>query len=141
MLAGILLTFARSLGEFGATLMVAGSIPGKTETIPIAIYFAAESGAMDQALWLVLIMLSISLGVITGVNYWLENKQNRFLSHAERCEPAEFLSLKARRRRPAKERAPSRDAERLRDYFLIATVSFLFLASLVNIRSNRRKLS
>ncbi len=83
LIAGILLTFARSLGEFGATLMVAGSIPGKTETIPIAIYFAAESGAMDQALWLVLIMLAISLGVITGVNYWLEKKQDGFLSHAE----------------------------------------------------------
>jgi molybdate transport system permease protein len=69
LLAGTLLAFARALGEFGATLMLAGSIPGKTETIPIAIFFAAEGGDMQQALWLVIIMLAISLGVITGVNY------------------------------------------------------------------------
>jgi molybdate ABC transporter permease protein len=74
-LAGTLLAFARALGEFGATLMLAGSIPGKTETIPIAIFFAAESGQMDQALLLVIIMLAISLGVITAVNY--ETKGNR----------------------------------------------------------------
>ena len=69
LIAGILLTFARALGEFGATLMLAGSIPGKTQTIPIAIFFAAESGAMDRALGLVIILLVISLGVILGVNY------------------------------------------------------------------------
>ena len=67
--AGISLTFARALGEFGATLMLAGSIPGKTQTIPIAIFFAAESGAMDRALGLVIVLLVISLGVIVGVNY------------------------------------------------------------------------
>ncbi len=70
LIAGTLLTFARALGEFGATLMLAGSIPGKTQTIPIAIFFVAESGAMDQALWLVIILLFISLSVIVGVNYW-----------------------------------------------------------------------
>ena len=42
-LAGTILSFARALGEFGATLMLAGNIPGKTETIPIAIYFAVEA--------------------------------------------------------------------------------------------------
>ncbi|MGL6340686.1 MAG: ATP-binding cassette domain-containing protein, partial [Waterburya sp.] len=67
-----LLAFARALGEFGATLMLAGSIPGKTQTIPIAIFFAAEGGDMQQALWLVIIILAISLGVITGVNYGTE---------------------------------------------------------------------
>ena len=79
LLAGTLLSFARSLGEFGATLMVAGSIPGKTETIPIAIYFAAESGAMDRAFWLVLIMLAISFGVIYG----LEMSQDGFLAEKQ----------------------------------------------------------
>jgi molybdate ABC transporter permease protein len=73
--AGTLLAFARALGEFGATLMLAGSIPGKTETIPIAIFFAAEGGAMDRALLLVIIMLAISLGVITVINYQTENAQ------------------------------------------------------------------
>jgi molybdate ABC transporter permease protein len=75
LLAGTLLAFARALGEFGATLMLAGSIPGKTETIPIAIFFAAEGGDMQQALWLVIIMLAISLGVITGVNYKTEGNK------------------------------------------------------------------
>ncbi|WP_036489373.1 molybdate ABC transporter permease subunit [Myxosarcina sp. GI1] len=69
LIAGTLLAFARALGEFGATLMLAGSIPGKTETIPIAIFLASEGGAMERALLLVVIMLAISLGVITAVNY------------------------------------------------------------------------
>ena len=69
LIAGILLTFARALGEFGATLILAGSIPGETQTIPIAIFFAAESGAMDRALWLVISLLTISVGVILAVNY------------------------------------------------------------------------
>src|SRR5699024_7446226 len=46
LLAGVVLAFARGLGEFGATLMIAGYIPGVTETIPLAIYFAVESGDM-----------------------------------------------------------------------------------------------
>lgn len=72
LISGTLLSFARALGEFGATLMLAGSIPGKTQTIPIAIFFAAESGAMDEALLWVLVILAISLGVIIAVNYWTE---------------------------------------------------------------------
>ena len=79
LIAGTLLAFARALGEFGATLMLAGSIPGKTETIPIAIFFAAEGGAMERALLLVIIMLVISLGVITAVNYWTEGNRHRKL--------------------------------------------------------------
>ena len=79
LIAGTLLAFARALGEFGATLMLAGSIPGKTETIPIAIFFAAEGGEMDRALLLVIIMLAISLGVITTVNYWTEGDGNKKL--------------------------------------------------------------
>ena len=76
LIAGTLLTFARALGEFGATLMLAGAIPGKTETIPIAIFLAAEGGSMDRAFLLVIIMLVISLGVITTVNYWTEGNLN-----------------------------------------------------------------
>ncbi|GAB4542518.1 MAG: hypothetical protein Tsb0014_35360 [Pleurocapsa sp.] len=78
LIAGTLLAFARALGEFGATLMLAGSIPGKTETIPIAIFFAAEGGDMDRALWLVVIMLVISLGVIAGVNYGTEGNGSKW---------------------------------------------------------------
>jgi molybdate transport system permease protein len=68
--AATALAFARSLGEFGATLMVAGSIPGKTQTIPIAIYFATQSGDMRVALIWVLIIFTISLTVIVLMNYW-----------------------------------------------------------------------
>src|SRR5881409_4330892 len=54
-LAGLVLAFARALGEFGATLMLAGNIPGKTQTVPIAIFSAAESGDMRVALiWVAL---------------------------------------------------------------------------------------
>jgi hypothetical protein len=61
-LAGTILAFARALGEFGATLMVGGSIPGVTQTIPIAIFFAAEAGRMQVALAWVLLMVGMSLG-------------------------------------------------------------------------------
>jgi molybdate transport system permease protein len=64
-MAGITLSFTRSLGEFGATLMIAGNIPGKTQTIPMAIYFATSSGDMRTAwIWVGLMMLLsfLSLG-------------------------------------------------------------------------------
>jgi molybdate transport system permease protein len=54
-LAGVLLAFARALGEFGATLMVAGSIPGKTQTLSIAVYEAVQAGQDDLANVLVLL--------------------------------------------------------------------------------------
>lgn len=54
-LAGLLLSFARATGEFGATLMVAGSIPGKTQTLSIAVYEAVQAGQDDVANFLVLI--------------------------------------------------------------------------------------
>ncbi len=69
LMAGTILAFARALGEFGATLMLAGNIPGKTETIPMAIFFAVEAGNMGEALVWVLIILAISLGAITLVNF------------------------------------------------------------------------
>lgn len=102
LIAGTLLSFARALGEFGATLMLAGSIPGKTETIPIAIFFAAEGGAMDRALLLVVIMLAISLGVITAVNYGTAKhrvyrsklrKKTKLLLPSAKPQPANNYSL------------------------------------------------
>lgn len=68
--AGTILSFARSLGEFGATLMLAGNIPGRTQTIPVAIYFAVEAGETDKAIAWVLVVMSISLLVIVLLNYW-----------------------------------------------------------------------
>ena len=71
LLSGIVLSFARALGEFGATIMVAGNIPGKTQTLPLAIYFAAESNDMTQAGLYVLIISLITFSMIFGVNLWV----------------------------------------------------------------------
>ncbi|MEY8001077.1 molybdate ABC transporter permease subunit [Clostridium sp. Mt-5] len=73
--AATVLSFARCLGEFGATLMVAGNIPGKTQTIPIAIYFAAENGEMENALIWVIIIVMISTVMIFLMNYWNDHQQ------------------------------------------------------------------
>lgn len=59
--AGLILGIGRILGEFGATLMVAGNIPNKTQTLPIAIYSAVENGENEKAMMLVLIVLWISI--------------------------------------------------------------------------------
>lgn len=76
-LAGAVLAFARALGEFGATLMLAGNIPGQTQTIPMAIYFAVEAGAMDEAwFWAVVIML-LSLSGIFAINFWQKHHMAR----------------------------------------------------------------
>jgi len=59
-IAGTVLAFARAMGEFGATLMVAGNIPGKTNTMPLAIYTSASSGEWSQANLLVIFFTAIS---------------------------------------------------------------------------------
>lgn len=66
-LAGVLLGFARALGEFGATLMVAGSIPGKTQTLSIAVYEAVQAGQDDVANLLVLITSVVCVAVLLAV--------------------------------------------------------------------------
>ncbi len=71
--AGLVLAFARALGEFGATLMVAGNIPGQTQTIPVAIYYAVDRGDDVTARTLVLIITMFSFAVIWGVNHWRKN--------------------------------------------------------------------
>ena len=63
-LAGVLLAFARALGEFGATLMVAGSIPGKTQTLSIAVYEAVQAGQDDVANTLVLATSAVCIAVL-----------------------------------------------------------------------------
>jgi molybdate transport system permease protein len=63
-ISGSILSFARALGEFGATLMVAGNIPGKTQTIPTAIYLAIDSGNIQMAWLWVLVMVFISFGML-----------------------------------------------------------------------------
>lgn len=63
-LAGVVLTFARAMGEFGATLMVAGNIPGRTQTMPIAIYDAVQAGNMPLANTLVLLITVATIGAL-----------------------------------------------------------------------------
>jgi molybdate transport system permease protein len=67
-LAAAMLAFARSLGDFGATLMVAGNIPGRTQTAAIAIYDATQAGRDDYALALVLILSAIALAIVYATN-------------------------------------------------------------------------
>lgn len=73
-LSGVILTFARALGEFGATLMLAGNIPGKTQTIPTSIYYAVSTGKDQQATWLVVVMVGFSFLLIFGMNLWLKKR-------------------------------------------------------------------
>jgi len=68
-LAGTVLAFARAMGEFGATLMLAGNIPGRTQTMPIAIFSAAESGDMRGALRWVALIVVLSLAIIRLLHY------------------------------------------------------------------------
>lgn len=63
-LAGLLLGFVRALGEFGATLMVAGSIPGKTQTLSVAVYEAVQAGQDDAANLMVLITSIVCIAVL-----------------------------------------------------------------------------
>ena len=73
-ISGIVLSFCRAIGEFGATLMVAGNIPGKTQTVPTAIYYAVENGNSQLANTLVLIMTVFSFVLILTLNKWLEKR-------------------------------------------------------------------
>lgn len=65
--AGVVLAFSRALGEFGATLMLAGNIPGRTQTLPLAIFEAVASGEDRTALWLSLLLTSVSVVVVLMV--------------------------------------------------------------------------
>ncbi len=68
-LAGLLLAFARALGEFGATLMIAGNIPGKTSTLPLSIYTAFQNGDDGLAQ-----SLAVLLTLISGLVMYLANR-------------------------------------------------------------------
>lgn len=67
-IAGCVLSFARAVGEFGATLMVAGNIPGKTSTMPLSIYGAYQAGNNELANLLVIILVVISLITIAATS-------------------------------------------------------------------------
>ncbi|CAN1211287.1 Molybdate ABC transporter, inner membrane subunit [Tumidithrix helvetica PCC 7403] len=81
-LAGATLAFARGLGEFGATLMLAGNIPGQTTTIPLAIYAAVEAGATQEAWLWTAVILSISFSAIAGAHLWTIARKHKSESYA-----------------------------------------------------------
>jgi molybdate transport system permease protein len=74
MIAGAVLSFARAMGEFGATLMVAGNIPGKTATMPIAIYTSASSGEWSKAN-----MMVVFFTLVSGFFLYIANKLSKRL--------------------------------------------------------------
>ena len=74
--AGAVLAFARALGEFGATVMVAGNVAGKTLTAPVAIYFAANDGEMNIAAFYALILGAFNLLFLIVLNRWLRRASN-----------------------------------------------------------------
>jgi molybdate transport system permease protein len=67
-LAGTVLSFARAMGEFGATIMVAGNIPGRTQTMSTAVYTAVQSGNREAALLWSLLICLISFAVVYLLN-------------------------------------------------------------------------
>ena len=73
-LGGAVLAFARALGEFGATIVVAGSIPGATRTLSVAIYSYAETGRDVQALTLLLVSTAIAFAALFAANRLVERR-------------------------------------------------------------------
>lgn len=76
-IAGTILAFTRALGEFGATIMLAGNIPGKTQTMSVAIYTAVQAGNRQLAYQWVAIICIISLITILLMNYWSNYQKRR----------------------------------------------------------------
>ncbi|WP_297811406.1 molybdate ABC transporter permease subunit [uncultured Finegoldia sp.] len=76
-ISGLVLAFARSLGEFGATMMVAGNIPYKTQTIPLAMYYAVERGDQKIANTLMIVVVVFSFSLIYFLNRWIEKRRSR----------------------------------------------------------------
>ncbi len=69
LLAGGMLAFARALGEFGATLMVAGNIPGQTQTLPIAIYDSVQAGDLASANRQAFLLTVVAVMLLVGIRY------------------------------------------------------------------------
>jgi len=81
-LAGTVLAFARSLGEFGATLMVAGNLPGKTQTLPLAIYDLVQSNKLAEANGAVLLMTLVAFALLFLVRHIEKRANEKRVSHA-----------------------------------------------------------
>lgn len=75
--SGGVLSFARGLGEFGATAMIAGNIAGKTRTLPLAVYSSVAAGDMDMAMNYVIIIMAVCLVMVIGMNWYLYRCRKR----------------------------------------------------------------
>ena len=75
-IAGTILSFARALGEFGATIMLAGNIPGKTQTMATVIYSAVQANDQESAFIWAFIIIIFSLIVMVVMNYWLKKQKD-----------------------------------------------------------------
>ena len=80
--AGGVLAYARGLGEFGATAMIAGNIAGKTRTLPLAVYSQVAAGDMASAYEYVSILVAVCFAVVVAMNYFA-GKENRYRQRAE----------------------------------------------------------
>jgi molybdate transport system permease protein len=76
LLASVILSWAKAVGEFGATVTLAGAMPGKTETMPIAIFTALASANIDKAV--VLILILVAFGLLTLYSVRLIGKRYRY---------------------------------------------------------------
>jgi len=101
-LAGSVLAFARALGEFGATLMLAGNIPGHTQTLPIAIFSAVEEGNLHTAYLWVIVLILISTGMIQLLHL---PQQSFFARRRKPASPQAEVSYQLEAQDPT--RAPS----------------------------------
>jgi len=75
--AGLVLGFARSLGDFGVTLMVAGDIPGETRTASLAIYDAVSAGRDAEAAGMTAVLTATAVGALYAVNRWMVRRDGR----------------------------------------------------------------
>ncbi|MHC5038952.1 MAG: molybdate ABC transporter permease subunit [Planctomycetota bacterium] len=77
LLASFLLMWARAVGEFGVTITLAGAIPGKTETIPSAIYLGLAGANVEESLFFVLVLIGVSMTVLAGIRMVSEKRIGR----------------------------------------------------------------
>ncbi|MDU1314978.1 MAG: molybdate ABC transporter permease subunit [Clostridium septicum] len=75
-LTGILLSFARAFGEFGATILVAGNIKGKTQTLPMAMFYAIENNNNKEAIQILIIVFTVAIFLMSIYNYLIKNMIN-----------------------------------------------------------------
>jgi molybdate transport system permease protein len=75
--AGVVLAFGRAIGEFGATILIAGNIPGRTQTLALAIYDRVNSGRDSEAMLLVLYVTLIALTVVIGGEMLVRRQRRR----------------------------------------------------------------